>query len=107
MSDNAMTSLLIRKKIPLTVILSFLWVYPAFPSTEFNTDELDIADRSKVDLSLFLRLIADTFQTGNGILRADAHHHISAVDRLIITIHGIKPDNLIAGVAFKLTPYCR
>ena len=53
MSDYSMTSLLTRKKIPLTVILSFLWVHSAFSATEFNTDVLDIGDRSKVDLSRF------------------------------------------------------
>jgi outer membrane usher protein FimD/PapC len=53
MSDYSMTSLLTRKKIPLTVILSFLWAHSAFSATEFNTDVLDIGDRSKVDLSRF------------------------------------------------------
>lgn len=53
MSDYAMTSLLTRKHLPLLVILSFLWVRPAFSATEFNTDVLDIGERSKVDLSRF------------------------------------------------------
>ncbi|WP_240643346.1 outer membrane usher protein [Serratia marcescens] len=48
-----MTSLLTRKHLPLLVILSFLWVRPAFSATEFNTDVLDIGERSKVDLSRF------------------------------------------------------
>ncbi|CAI2452482.1 Outer membrane usher protein papC precursor [Serratia ficaria] len=53
MSDYSMTSLLTRKNIPIIVILSFLWVRPAQSATEFNTDVLDIGDRSKVDLSRF------------------------------------------------------
>ncbi|TQI77779.1 outer membrane usher protein FimD/PapC [Serratia fonticola] len=53
MSDYAMTSLMTRKKTQTIVILSFLCGHPAFADTEFNTDVLDIGDRSKVDLSRF------------------------------------------------------
>lgn len=53
MSDYSMTSLLTRKTTRIIVIFSFLWGHPAFSATEFNTDVLDIGDRSKVDLSRF------------------------------------------------------
>ena len=48
-----MTSLLTIKKTPIIVILSVLWAKPVFSATEFNTDVLDIGERSKVDLSRF------------------------------------------------------
>lgn len=53
MSDHSMTSLLTIKKTPIIVILSVLWAKPVFSATEFNTDVLDIGERSKVDLSRF------------------------------------------------------
>ncbi|WP_337263551.1 MULTISPECIES: fimbria/pilus outer membrane usher protein [unclassified Serratia (in: enterobacteria)] len=53
MSDYSMTSLMTRKKTQTIVILSFLCGHPVFAATEFNTDVLDIGDRSKVDLSRF------------------------------------------------------
>lgn len=48
-----MTSVPTRKKLPIIVMLSSLWVRSAFATTEFNIDVLDISDRSKVDLSRF------------------------------------------------------
>nr|WP_236712519.1 FimD/PapC N-terminal domain-containing protein [Serratia symbiotica] len=53
MSDYFMTSVPTRKKLPIIVMLSSLWVRSAFATTEFNIDVLDISDRSKVDLSRF------------------------------------------------------
>lgn len=53
MSDYSMTSLMTRKKTQTIVMLSFLCGHPVFADTEFNTDVLDIGDRSKVDLSRF------------------------------------------------------
>lgn len=48
-----MTLVPTRKKLPIIVILSSLWVRLVFATTEFNIDVLDISDRSKVDLSRF------------------------------------------------------
>ncbi|MFZ1871557.1 MAG: fimbria/pilus outer membrane usher protein [Chania sp.] len=53
MSDYSMTSLISRKKTQTIVMLSLLCGHPVFADTEFNTDVLDIGDRSKVDLSHF------------------------------------------------------
>ncbi|MNH32030.1 hypothetical protein D3C79_924470 [compost metagenome] len=54
-----------------------------------------------------MRLITQAFKTNNGELSADAHHHVGVIDRLVITIHRVKPDNLIAGVTFKFVAYLR
>ncbi|AHG20039.1 fimbrial assembly protein [Chania multitudinisentens RB-25] len=48
-----MTSLMTRKKIQAITILPLFYGYSAFANMEFNTDVLDISDRSKVDLSRF------------------------------------------------------